>query len=234
MGRRKKSKEELEELTRTQVLNLQELERAAKYEKRTSKKPAAVLAILGVFSISLGLCYPSVNNMLNSRNTDDKPVVSEQRQEEVETDTATTADPLALTCTLSQTNPIDTTLSNTTYNFKFLETGTLGYYEKVMDISVSTPVTQTPASIVSLDTSLANLVQTPITGYLLEKTPRASTSPNVVDGYTAKLAVDFTQFNPATLTTLHTTNAFANVEFNSQDTKDTISTRLISGGYTCE
>lgn len=37
MGRRKKSNEELEELTRTQVLNLQELEHAAKYEKKTSK-----------------------------------------------------------------------------------------------------------------------------------------------------------------------------------------------------
>ena len=135
---------------------------------------------------------------------------------------------------MSQTNPADATLVTTTYNFQFLDTGTLRYYEKVMDISVSTPVTQTPASIVTLDTSLANLVQTPITGYLLEKTPRASTTPNVVDGYNAKLAVDFTQFNPATLTTLHTTNTFANVEFNSQDTRDTISARLISGGYTCE
>ena len=78
--RHRKSKEELEELTRTQVLNLQELEKAAKYEKRTSKKPAAVLAVIGVFSISLGLCYPSVNNMLSSRSVEDKPVVSEKRQ----------------------------------------------------------------------------------------------------------------------------------------------------------
>ena len=234
MGRRKKSNEELEELTRTQVLNLQELEHAAKYEKKTSKKPAAVLAILGVFSISLGLCYPSLNNMLSSRGGEDRPIVSEQRQEETEEESTATVNPLALTCTLSQTNPADATLVTTTYNFQFLDTGTLRYYEKVMDISVSTPVTQTPASIVTLDTSLANLVQTPITGYLLEKTPRASTTPNVVDGYNAKLAVDFTQFNPATLTTLHTTNMFANVEFNSQDTRDTISARLISGGYTCE
>lgn len=232
MGRRKKTNEELEELTRTQVLNLQELEKAAKYEKRTSKKPAVVFAILGVFSISLGLCYPSVNTMLNSRSVDNKTVVSESRQEEVENDITT--NPLILTCTLSQTNPTDATLVNTVYNFKFLETGTLGYYEKVMDISVSTPVAQTPVSIVTLDTSLANLVQTPITGYLLEKTPKASVTPNVVDGYNAKLAVDFTQFNPVTLTTLHTTNTFANVEFNSQDTKDTISARLISGGYTCQ
>ena len=107
-------------------------------------------------------------------------------------------------------------------------------HKKVMNIKAGANVTQTPSSIVSLDTSLTNLMQTPITGYLLEKTPRASTTPNVVDGYNAKLAVDFTQFNPATLTTLHTTNTFANVEFNSQDTRDTISARLISGGYTCE
>ena len=227
--RHRKSKEELEELTRTQVLNLQELEKAARYEKRTSKKPAAFLALIGVFSISLGLCYPSVNNMLNRRIGEDKPVVSKQRQESVVNVNST-----ALSCTLSQTNPVDATLVTTTYNFQFLETGTLKYYEKVMDISVSNPVTQTPSSIVVLDTSLANLVQTPVVGYLLEKTPRASTLPNVVDGYTAKLAVDFTQFNPATLTTLHTTNTFANVEFSVQDTKDTIGTRLISGGYTCE
>ena len=227
--RHRKSKEELEELTRTQVLNLQELEKAARYEKRTSKKPAAFLALIGVFSISLGLCYPSVNNMLNKRISEDKPVVSKQRQESV-----VNVNPTALSCTLSQTNPVDATLVTTTYNFQFLETGTLKYYEKVMDISVSNPVTQTPSSIVVLDTSLANLVQNLVVGYLLEKTPRASTLPNVVDGYTAKLAVDFTQFNPTTLTTLHTTNTFANVEFSVQDTKDTISTRLISGGYTCE
>ena len=83
MGRRK-SKEELEELTRTQVLNLQELEKAAKFEKKTSRKPAYFLAILGVFSISLGLCYPSITNMLSSRGGEDREVVSEQRQETVE------------------------------------------------------------------------------------------------------------------------------------------------------
>lgn len=231
MGRRKKSKEELEELTRTQVLNLQELEKAAKYEKKTSRKPAVVLAILGVFSISLGLGYPTVNNMLRSGDVETTPV-QEQRQEEEEV--GVVDNPLSLTCTLSQTNSVDATLVTTTYNFTFLDVGTLSYYEKVMDISVSNPVTTTPSSIVVLDTSLATLVQMPITGYLLEKTPSASTTPNVVDGYQAKLAVDFTQFNPATLTTLHTSNTFANVEFNVQDTKDTISSRLIASGYTCQ
>ena len=235
MGRRK-SKEELEELTRTQVLNLQELEKAANYEKRTSKKPAAVLAILGVFSISLGLCYPTVSNMLSSRDVKDTPAVSEQRQEEETTADASAqqANPLAMTCTMSQTNPEDSTLVTTTYNFQFLDTGTIKYYEKIQEIKASTPVTQTPSSIVSLDTSLSNLMQTQINGYLLEKTPTASTTPNVVDGYTAKMAVDFATFDPNTLTDLHRSNPLANVEFLSTDTKDIVQQRLVSGGYTCQ
>lgn len=233
MARRKKSKEELEELTRTQVLNLQELEKAAKYEKKTSRKPAAILAVIGVFSISLGLCYPGVNSMLNSRKVESKPTVSERREKDNVVDENVLDSP-SFTCTFRQENVTDATLVNTTYNFQFLDMGTLKYYEKVMDISVASPVTQTPASIVSLDTSLANLVQTPITGYLLEKTPSASTNPSVVDGYQAKLAVDFQQFNLATLTTLHTTNTFANVEFNAQDTWESIQARLVSLGYTCK
>ena len=65
MGRRKKSKQELEELTRTQVLNIQELENAAKYEKRTSKKPAVFFAVLGLLSISLGVSYPGIQSMMD-------------------------------------------------------------------------------------------------------------------------------------------------------------------------
>lgn len=234
MGRRKKSKEELEELTRTQVLNLQELERAANYEKKTSKKPAFVFALLGVFSISLGLSYPSITNMLNSRGEEDRPVVSESREQEVEED-ITTVNPLTLTCNITQANPEDANLVNTTtYTFQFLETGTLGNYQKVMDIKVNTPVTQTPASIVTLDSSLSNLMQTPITGYVLEKIPSASTTPNVVDGYQAKLNVDLTQLDVTLLTPLHTSNSFANVEFSSADTRDGINQRMIASGYQCQ
>ena len=233
MGRRKKSKEELEELTRTQVLNLQELEKAAKDEKRTNRKPAAIFAILGVFSITLGLCYPSINNML-SRDVPETPTVSEQRQEETDETTTTEANPTTMTCTLTQNNDVELTSTTTTYTFQFLDTGTLRYYEKVEDIKATTEVISTPASIVSLDTSLSNLMQTQINGYLLEKTPTASTTPNVVDGYNAKMAVDLTMFDPATLTDLHRTNTLANVEFTSADTKDTIQQALLANGYTCQ
>ena len=238
VARRRKSKEELEELTRTQVLNLKELEKAANFEKKTSRKPALLLAMIGVFSISAGLFYPKVTTMLSSRSTDvEDTTISEQRQEdnaEVVVNQAN-ANSNMLTCSISQPDPNDATLVNTTtYTFQFLDNGLLGNYDKVMDIKTSVPVTQTPSSIVTLDTLLANLMQTPIAGYLLEKVPTASTDPNVVDGYTATLSVDFAQFNPATLTTLHTTNSFANVEFSNTDTRDIIQQRETSLGYTCQ
>lgn len=238
MSRRRKSKEELEELTRTQVLNLQELEKAANYEKKTSKKPAFVLAMIGVFSISLGLFYPSVTTMLSGRDADvPDTTISEQRQEDNEEISTNDTDMNLniLTCSISQADPNDVTLiTTTTYTFQFLDNGFLGNYKKVMDIKTSVPVAQTPSNIVTLDTLLANLMQTPIAGYLIEKVPTASTDPNVVDGYTATLSVDFSQFDPATLTTLHTTNSFANVEFSNADTMDIIQQRETALGYTCQ
>ena len=41
-----------EELQRTQVLNFQDVEDLANFEKRTSKKPAIIIAILGIISIT--------------------------------------------------------------------------------------------------------------------------------------------------------------------------------------
>lgn len=233
MARRKKTKEELEELTRTQVLNLQELEKAANFERKTSKKPAAILAIIGLLAISLGISYPSINTMLSDTPIKEKKVSVSEKREELNITNNSVQESNELTCTASVANT-DATVTTVTYNFQFQSTGMLGFYTKTMDIKASAPLTQTPVSIISLDTSLANLMQTPINGYLLEKNPVASTTPNVVDGYTAKLSVDMTVFNPATLTALHTSNSFANVEFSANDTKDIIQSRVESLGYTCK
>ena len=57
MTKRQQKKIEREELTKTQVLNLLELEKVAKYERQTSKKPALILGILGVLFLISGFVY---------------------------------------------------------------------------------------------------------------------------------------------------------------------------------
>jgi hypothetical protein len=55
-----------EELTRTQVLNLQELERIAKFERQTSKRPAVLFAIAGILAITMGVFYPNIMMAVDS------------------------------------------------------------------------------------------------------------------------------------------------------------------------
>ena len=55
-----------EELTKTQVLNLQELERVAKFERKTSKRPAVLFAIAGILSLTLGLSYNNIMMAIDS------------------------------------------------------------------------------------------------------------------------------------------------------------------------
>ena len=53
----KRKRQEAEELVRTQVLNIDEVRKVVKYEKKTSKKPAIVLAVLGTFMLALGTAF---------------------------------------------------------------------------------------------------------------------------------------------------------------------------------
>lgn len=224
---------EREELTKAQVLNLKELETVANYERKTSKKPAAWLASIGIFAIALGIFYPSMTSMLgqsaaNAREENVK--VEPQKQKKV---TTTSSSVNELTCSLTQPNVTDDTVSTITFAFNF-KNDIIANYTKSIDIKTEGTATATPLSIVALDTSLTNLMQTPLVGYALEKKPIASTTPNVVDKYQALLAVDFTTFNKASLTVLHTSNYFATVEFEATDTKDIVQQKVITAGYACK
>lgn len=237
MGHRHKKKTqaelEREELTKTQVLNLKELETVANYEKKTSKKPAAWLACIGIFAITLGVCYPSMTSMLSQSVASAKVEEKKAEPKEQKKVATTSASTNELTCSLTQPNTTDGTVSTTTFVFAF-QNDMIASYKKSIDIKAQGAVTTTPLSIIALDTALTNLMQTPLTGYALEKKPIASTTPNVVDRYQATLAVDFATFNKATLTALHTSNYFATVEFDATDTKDMTQQKAVLGGYTCK
>ena len=65
MDQRDKPVQELtkEELQKTQILNLKELEETIVFEKKTSKKPAIFVAILGILSIIAGTSVMTVQHL---------------------------------------------------------------------------------------------------------------------------------------------------------------------------
>ena len=71
-----------EELQKTLVLNLADFEETARYEKMTSKKPALIFALLGIFSIALGFSFPIVESFTAQSKKDD--TIVENREEYVE------------------------------------------------------------------------------------------------------------------------------------------------------
>ena len=66
MKKQSKSKEEIEELQRTQVLNLKDVEETVKYEKSISKKPAMIIAIIGAIFLTLGSTLQIAKTMKKS------------------------------------------------------------------------------------------------------------------------------------------------------------------------
>lgn len=66
-----------EELQKTLVLNLADFEETARIEKMTSKKPAITVALIGLFSIALGLGFPFIQSLTTNLDAN-KLVVQNQ------------------------------------------------------------------------------------------------------------------------------------------------------------
>ena len=102
-----------EELQKTQVLNLKDVEEAARFERITSKKPAIIVAAIGVLSIMFGATFGVVQTLTTEPTIkDNSNSTTEKRQVLTQTD--------SLNCTLSLLNNADGTdqIYNVVYTFK--------------------------------------------------------------------------------------------------------------------
>ena len=85
-----------EELQRTQVLNFDTFKQVARYEKISSKKPAIIVALLGVLAIVIGGTYPIVQSQMAKSNEKNKSTVQARKRE---------VKPVASELTCTQTTP---------------------------------------------------------------------------------------------------------------------------------
>ena len=67
-----------QELQRTQVLNIEEVEKAARYERISSKKPAIAVAVLGVLFLAFGTTFQVATNLKASNNKVEKRDIAEE------------------------------------------------------------------------------------------------------------------------------------------------------------
>ena len=142
-----KPKEQMteEELQRTQVLNFDSFKQIARFERISSKKPALIIALFGIFAIISGLSYPMVNTFIKNRT--EKPKYTVQARKEIET----TKKELECNKPL-QVNP-DGTEETIKVNYSF-EDDKLVSATKVYNIKASAGAANGPAAITKFKTDL--------------------------------------------------------------------------------
>lgn len=201
-----------ENLMQTQVLNLNDVEETVNYENKTSKRPAIMLAIAGLFAIVVGIAYPYIMSAIDG-------------EEEVVTKKETTTNTSTLTCTITTPANADGTDTITTINFN-LEDDKLQNYTKVLEV---TPTAGNATGSVTIQTLLTNykaLEATTIDGYVISTSQTAT-------GIKSTLNIDLTKLDVTRLTDIHKGNTFTNVEYALNTDSTTLSTNLTSAGYTC-
>lgn len=205
-----------EELQRTQVLNLKDVEEAVRIEKRTSKKPAIIVGMLGIISILFGSTFPMVQT-LTTKPKDNTVRIEKKRTINPES---------TLNCTLTKLSNADgtDTILNANYTFNYNK---LIKAEKIFTINptVGNPLGAT--TVQAYITGYKPFLVEQIAGYQMSSTPTEN-------GLIVKSLVDLTVFNPTTLPTLHQGNIATKVEYQVNTEKETIYKDLTSKGFTCQ
>lgn len=214
-----------EELTRTQVLNLQELESVAKYERQTSKRPAALFAFAGFLAITMGLLYPNIMMAVDNIGATPKTSYRVEINDIYDLDTTIPVATDKITCTIAQPNQMDGTDKNSTIELYFHEQK-LQTYVKTMIASPTAGNVNGVATTTNLYNTYATYDAMAINGYTVATT---------ADGATTKvtITIDLQTLDKTQLTYDHVANAFTNVEYELNADQTAIQTALTTAGYVC-
>lgn len=209
-----------EELAKTQVLNLNDVKALAKFERKTSKKPAVLFAIAGILSISLGFAYPNIMTALDAAPANSKVEVKDD-----DTTILNKVQENEMVCKLvCEENP-DGTSGTATYTLDFNDNDQLEGYTMVLTID---PLPGNASGLVATQNTYnayKALDAIQITGYNI------STSYTET-GMKSVATVDLKTLNKATFPTTH--GGFAAVPFTVGATKEAVEQYLTPTGYVCK
>lgn len=225
-----------EELAKTQVLNLSDVEKVANYEKATSKKPAMLLAIIGVMFVSIGLLYPSVRTMMSSDSVEKKTTEEKiNKNDSVLTDESTSQArveeeviPTKVTCKISNPGNPDGTDTSLVVNLNF-ENNKLKSFSKHYAASATVGNPTGTTTIQNLINGYRYFETVPIEGYQISTIPTETGN-----GFFVNINVDLKTFNPQTLPTTHLYNDLTNVTYLVDTDQTTLVTQMTTNGYICQ
>ena len=207
-----------EELQRTQVLNLVDFKETARIERITSKKPSAILAILGVFFIAIGLTFPAVQS-LSTRHEVQKRVEPVEEKEETKVVEET------VLCHYEKLNNPNGTDENIDISYNFRD-DKLATSTKEYKLTKSATAKEEPGELASYLAALQSFLMQ-VSGY--------SVSVQTIDnGSITTTAVDYSLLDMTKVPAQHQSNYRFDVPNKANDSKDTVIKAMTAKGFTCK
>ena len=214
-----KTKEEIEELQRTQVLNLKDVEETVRFEKSISKKPAMIIAIIGAIFLTLGSTLQIAKTMKKSVEPKvEKRVISKEKQ---------TVAPVILECQSIQMNNPDGTNITYTINYTFNNYKLTSFTKKYSIAAIE-------GNQVGLQTIQQYIVgyqdfMNPVNGYTISVTPNETQTI-----LTAVVSADLEKIDMTTFPEMQKNHISTSIDYQKDTAFLTIQSDMSSKGFTCE
>ena len=205
-----------EELQKTQVLNFKELQSTIKFEKLTSKKPAIIIAVIGIFLLLFGTTF-QIATSLNDKNKRVEKRVVEKEPAIVET---------SLSCVKTTLNNPDST--DTTYNIDF-------YFEndkltsEIREYKYTTTANN-PTGEATIKSNLDKYqkLSSSTKGY------QVSTNSKNAQELTVIVQVDYKNLDLTVIPENNQQNNLTKVEYQKNINSNKVKNKMINEGFTCE
>lgn len=213
-----------EELAKTQVLNLTDVQEIANFEKKTSKRPAFLFAFAGILAITLGISYPNIMTAVDSisRVSTTEPV------EVIYTDNIlNNVQTNDMTCTFTSPYNANGTSGVASYKFIFNEEDQLQRYTMTLTFDPQEGNAQGLVAVQNYYNHYRQLDFLPLEGY------QAATIYTDT-GMQTIISVDLTKLDKTTMTQLHNATQFSVVTDNLGDTKESLNVKYSANRYVCE
>lgn len=207
-----------EELQRTQVLNLEDFRNVARIEKIGSKKPAIIVAIVGVFSILLGTAFPAYQSYSARKEAEKNgEMVSARRDENAKEEKQLICTAESINDALKIKEEIETT-----YTFEDNELQSL---KKVYRLSKAKKEEDVPF----IETYKAAVPQ-----YLIQVSGYSLTIKETGEEIINTTKVDFDSLDISTIPQGNLENFRFNPEFTEKVSEEVVRKERESTGYKCK
>ncbi len=206
-------------LTNNQVLNMEELEAAAKYENQLNRRPALMLMGAAIFAIVMGFAYPYIMAFVDGTSSIEQTPVDESETTGAAPSEETEVN--KITCLKTVTDEA----ADLVYNYETIidfNEGLISIYTKNLNVVTSNTTATEYNEVLTANKALD-----------IEQNGYTVTTTEGPQGFTSNLVIDFASADLTALTDAHKTHEFTKTPFVKETTSDIVKETLTTEGYEC-